>query len=1040
MNRSDCPNRAASIGLLLLLPLPLWAATVTWDGGADDGSWHSAVNWSGDIAPGPGDDVVVPADKAVTVLESVTVKSLKLGNRATLGVSGAGIVFEADTAAIDGANLWVAEGGRINLPGLVAYQNTDATGGGGQLSASGVGSVLDLPGLTKLASNLGGISVSAGSGGEVRMPALSQVIQGSVTFSAYGGGSRIDLSGMVRFTGGSFSVGDDGLISADALERFNSSYLEIAGPNSLSLPALADLDLSEISLRGGAQWSPPSRITSYRPGGYGLRAADAGTVLDLSGITTLTDNWAVADRGGEIRLSAVLQLEGGTYSATGEGSLIDLSALTRITGGTFEVGEGGKIIADALQRFNGGTLNVAGPSALPLPSLQDFNSSSVALSKGASWSPPAGIVSYQSDRGSSFIVQDLGTKLDLSRLQELSTRTDSGGNLGVYADNGAEISLSALPQIIQGSVQFSANGEGSRIDLSALVRLSGGYLGVSERGVIAAAALQRLSLSTLSIGARSVLALPNLETFDFCSVNLSGGASWGPPSRISKFAVNGSSFSVSGAETLLDFSGITEMTSGGSGANVSAGAGGEIRLPSLSRILSGPGYFSAFGEGSHINLSALESLEGGRLAAESLGTIDAGVAVAKLTAENISVEVAKGGRIRSGNLVVTGASQLSGDGRLVANVELEGSFKSAGVFNPLTVEGDFTVRPSSRLEFIVTGTETPAEHVQLVVTGRATLDGTLGITPQNPALFEINDGFRLMSWTSHTGEFRSFTDLSAGTQQEFVPVYSNDHLSLKVTPSLPPSVVGIQPATPVAGNLDQITVLFSEPVDPATFLAEDVVLVGPDGTAIPVNAPSMLDARAFRVTFESQSAVGSYQVTLGPDVADYANNPMAAAQSFSVRIQPVQGGPAITTPPVSRVVGSGTAVVLSVGASPEGGLSYQWRLNGEAIPGAMGASYAIPAADAASAGRYTVVVTNEAGSVESAPASVSLFDVATFVGTVVTGPTGATYRIEFREALDLEDAWQVATTLTLATSPTIWIDQDSPKGARRFYRAVPVNP
>lgn len=139
--------------------------------------------------------------------------------------------------------------------------------------------------------------------------------------------------------------------------------------------------------------------------------------------------------------------------------------------------------------------------------------------------------------------------------------------------------------------------------------------------------------------------------------------------------------------------------------------------------------------------------------------------------------------------------------------------------------------------------------------------------------------------------------------------------------------------------------------------------------------------------------------------------------------------------PANQIVGPGSAVTLSVTARGDGPFAYQWRRNGVDIPGATGASHTFNATEA---GQFTVVVTNDVGNAESAPATVSLFSVETFAGTILAGPLGGTYRVEYREALDAADAWQTAATVTLTTSPTVWIDYDSPKNAHRFYRAVQV--
>ena len=64
-------------GIFLLGSLKSISAIRYWDGGALDGSWSNAVNWVGDIAPTPGDDVIL--DNLHGVASSYTV-SLPFGN------------------------------------------------------------------------------------------------------------------------------------------------------------------------------------------------------------------------------------------------------------------------------------------------------------------------------------------------------------------------------------------------------------------------------------------------------------------------------------------------------------------------------------------------------------------------------------------------------------------------------------------------------------------------------------------------------------------------------------------------------------------------------------------------------------------------------------------------------------------------------------------------------------------------------------------------------------------------------------------------
>ena len=101
--------------------------------------------------------------------------------------------------------------------------------------------------------------------------------------------------------------------------------------------------------------------------------------------------------------------------------------------------------------------------------------------------------------------------------------------------------------------------------------------------------------------------------------------------------------------------------------------------------------------------------------------------------------------------------------------------------------------------------------------------------------------------------------------------------------------------------------------------------------------------------------------------------------------------PVILTQPVSTTVTAGQAATFSVTASGTSTLSYQWRKNGAVISGATGASYTTPSTTAAmvvSAGssgtagkvpEFTVLVSNEAGSVTSNPASLTVAAAGTLV-------------------------------------------------------------
>lgn len=84
--------------------------------------------------------------------------------------------------------------------------------------------------------------------------------------------------------------------------------------------------------------------------------------------------------------------------------------------------------------------------------------------------------------------------------------------------------------------------------------------------------------------------------------------------------------------------------------------------------------------------------------------------------------------------------------------------------------------------------------------------------------------------------------------------------------------------------------------------------------------------------------------------------------------------PSITNQPGNQIVNEGLPATFSVTASGSGNLSYQWKRNGQDIPGASNANYAIPATSAADdSAAFLCVVSNSAGSISSTAAILTIF-------------------------------------------------------------------
>jgi immunoglobulin I-set domain protein len=100
--------------------------------------------------------------------------------------------------------------------------------------------------------------------------------------------------------------------------------------------------------------------------------------------------------------------------------------------------------------------------------------------------------------------------------------------------------------------------------------------------------------------------------------------------------------------------------------------------------------------------------------------------------------------------------------------------------------------------------------------------------------------------------------------------------------------------------------------------------------------------------------------------------------------------PSIATQPANQAVTAGQPATFSVVASGTAPLSYQWRKNSASISGAVSASYTTPAATSADNGaKFDVVVTNSAGSVTSAQATLTVNAAAT-APSITTPPANQT--------------------------------------------------
>lgn len=124
----------------------------------------------------------------------------------------------------------------------------------------------------------------------------------------------------------------------------------------------------------------------------------------------------------------------------------------------------------------------------------------------------------------------------------------------------------------------------------------------------------------------------------------------------------------------------------------------------------------------------------------------------------------------------------------------------------------------------------------------------------------------------------------------------------------------------------------------------------------------------FRSAVPAGQANGSYSFTFQATKAGYtASAPISRQISINqpVTATTLADSPTLLAQPAPLAATAGATAAFSVTARGEEPLSFQWRFNGTALPGATAPSLTLPAVTTAHAGSYTVALTNRLGTTTS---------------------------------------------------------------------------
>jgi uncharacterized delta-60 repeat protein len=246
-----------------------------------------------------------------------------------------------------------------------------------------------------------------------------------------------------------------------------------------------------------------------------------------------------------------------------------------------------------------------------------------------------------------------------------------------------------------------------------------------------------------------------------------------------------------------------------------------------------------------------------------------------------------------------------------------------------------------------------------------------------------------------------------------------------------------------------------QPAYPLSLMAKPLVL--PDGKLVVAGAITNVGGFT-RNGIARLNADGSVDTAFSPGSGVAGDSFGRTAAARAVSVQPdgklLVGGTfhsfsAVQHDYLVRIHGDGTSTVtqstnggvLMLNApTTGGGALFQWQLNGTNLIGATNSILSVTNVSAASAGRYSVVVSDGAGTQVSQPTRVDFFgDLKVIAAAVLAGPIGQPYRVDFADVVSVGTTnWLTLTNVTLPYSPFLVIDPNSAGRTQRYYRAVPL--
>jgi hypothetical protein len=207
-------------------------------------------------------------------------------------------------------------------------------------------------------------------------------------------------------------------------------------------------------------------------------------------------------------------------------------------------------------------------------------------------------------------------------------------------------------------------------------------------------------------------------------------------------------------------------------------------------------------------------------------------------------------RLDGGALTLFGACNIQGgsvegSGTLTANVNNSGGILSPGLSpGQLAITSGYAQGASSAYDVEIGGLTAGTQFDKTVISGAATLAGTLNISLINSYEPNLGDTFQVMTFASHTGDFATVTGTSIAPGKFFQETIGPTSVTLVVVAALPTSTPTVTmtatptstaTSTPTATATPSATVTSTPPATP-TLTPTPAPTPGTCGAPIPIPA------------------------------------------------------------------------------------------------------------------------------------------------------------------------------------------------------------